>query len=199
MFRTRSSISYEILHGLKFPANMSTLIAYMSYFPPPPPILPAPPARRSWTCSPQSLSCLVSDDYNPPSLRHYSSPNQFNDTKQIPNRSYSTTTSSSSSLAFSLLNFFRQHQLISILLVVLILFTILFLILIIYYQRSRQRQTNSNDKNKKFYYHLIPHRQKKQTNKNVNEENLVRLRKDPSPSSTIRIHENNQHETEEAV
>jgi hypothetical protein len=209
MYRTRSSLSYDILHGLRYPDNVSAILAYLGYFPPPPPVLPGPPPRRSWTCSSHSdssLSCFVSDDRNPSSLRQYISLNDYNQSKLISNISINSSYSNkSSSLSNYLINLFQnQFSLIilSIILLSILLFIIFFLILYLYYQRHRQRQLTLNNKNKKFYYHLLPHRQKHQTTINNNEQKLVSLRKDSSTANIIRIggiHTINNNENEEAV
>jgi hypothetical protein len=212
MYRSRSSLSYDILNGLQYPANVSAILAYLSYFPPPPPVLPGPPPRRSWTCSSHSdssLSCFVSDDRNPSSLRQYISLNDYNQSRLISNTSDISINPSysnkSSSLSNYLINLFQnQFSLIvlSIVLLILLLFIIFFLILFLYYQRYRQRQLPSNNKNKKFYYHLIPRRQKHQITINNNEHKLVCLRKDSSTANVIRIDgipTKNNNETEEAV
>jgi hypothetical protein len=206
MSRSRSSLSYDILHGIHFPANLSVMLAYLSYFPPPPPILPGPPSSRSWTCSSSPLSCFVSDDRNPPSLREYMTLNDYNQSELLKNTSPISITFPSSTQSSSLIDFFHQNQflfiLLSILLLILLLFLIIFLFFYLYYQRHRQRQLTSNNKNQKFYYRLIPRHQKHPTTQNNNEHQLVRLRKPPSTTQVIHIggiHTKTNHETEEAV
>ena len=212
MYRSRSSLSYDILHGIQFPANLSVMLAYLSYFPPPPPVLIGPPPRRSWTCiskSVSSLSCVVSDDRNPLSLRKYIPwiiNNQSRISKNISHisrldPSYSTKSLSSFDYIINIIH----NQLLLILILSILLFLIFILILCIYFQRPRQRQIPLNNKTEKFYYHLIPHRQKQETIRNNNEHNLVHLRKDSPTPHIIRIsiasgiHTNNNNEIEEAV
>jgi hypothetical protein len=202
MYRSRSSsISYNILHGIHVPDNISTLLAYLSYFPPPPPVLPGPPPRRLWACSSHSL-CLISNNYHLPALRQY---NDYNQTKLLKNTSQISNTSSSSfhSISNYLIDLFHQKQFLFILLSVFILslalVCIFSLILFVYFQRRRQRPTRTNDKNKKFYYNLIPHRTTTTNNNNNNEQKLVRLRKHSSTSQVIRIGGIHNNETEEAI
>ncbi len=193
MYRSRSSISYNILNEIHFPANISVMLAYLSYFPPPPPVLPGPPPRRSWTCSSSSLSF---NDRNLPSLRYYNQTRSFKNTSQI-------SITSSSSISNYFIDLFHQNQfsfiLLSIFILCLILVISFSLILFTYFQRHRQRPITSNTKNKKFYYNLIPHRQKHRTT----EQKLVRLRKDSSSTAQVihphGIHTKNNNETEEAV
>ena len=191
MYRLRSSVSYDILHGIHFPPNMSSMFAYLSYFPPPPPVLPGPPPPRSWTCaarsSSSSSSCLVSDDRNPPSLRSFVPSLVHNQSGLLHNASHfskiPSTAPQSPSVWDSIVDFF-QHQFTLILLVIIFLsifiFVILLLLCFLYLRRLRQRsssannfrETNNNNtesippsqhsKNKKFYHSLIPYRRKYQ-------------------------------------
>src|SRR5437763_1837798 len=151
MYRSHSSLSYEILHGIHFPDNLSVILAYFNYFPPPPPILPGPPPHRSWTCSSHSyssLSCIVSDDRNPQSLSQYIPLNNYNQSRLLKNTSHISINSPDSikpsSIFNNIINLFHQNQfpfiLISILLLSIILFIIFFSILYNYFHRHRQRQ-----------------------------------------------------------
>ncbi len=212
MYRSRSSLSYDILHGIQFPSNLSVMFAYLSYFPPPPPVLPGPPPRRSWTCTSNSFpsfSCVLSNDRNPSSSRKYI-PWVINNQATIStNRSHiliiNPSSSTKSSSSFDYIINIIQNQRLLILILIILLSVIFILLLFIYFQRPRQRQIPSNNKNKKFYYHLIPHRQKHETIINNNEHNLVRLRKDSPTPHIIQMskaggkHTNNDNETEEAV
>ena len=197
MHRSRSSIPYDILHGINYPSNISTILAYLSYFPPPPPVIPSPPPQRSWTCSIDTLyssSCLISDDLNPPSLRTYIPLNNKNQSLLLMNTSHTSKIPHENLNSSSILDIF-QNQLTYILLLIIFLSifisVIILLLLFLYIQRLRQRQLNSNthietnnnnnnsesnNKNKKFYYHLIPYRDKHQKHstiklRNLNDEN----------------------------
>jgi hypothetical protein len=154
MYRSPSSIAYDILNGINFSANVSSMFAYLSYFPPPPPVIPCPPPRRPWTCSARSLSsssCLVSDDRNPPSLRSYIPLNNNNQSSLFSNTSNISKIShqgfKSSSISESI-SYFFQNQLTFILLLIIFLsifvFVILLLLLFLYIQRHRQSQLTSN-------------------------------------------------------
>jgi len=208
MYRSRPLISYDILHGINFPANISTMFAYLSYFPPPPPIIPNPPPRRSWTCSSHSLSlsssCLISDDLNPPSLRQYVPLIDNNQSFLSKNTSDISKITHQNLKSSSILDFF-QNQLTFILLLIIFLSIFIFIVLLVflflYIQRLRQRQLTSNshiqtnnnlelinnNKNKKFYYRLIPYRGKHQksttaTLRNpIDENNILRLSNHDSP------------------
>ena len=154
MHRSRSSISYDILHGIHSSANVSAMFAYLSYFPPPPPVIPGPPPHRAWTCSARSLSsssCSASDDRNPASLRAYS-PSIAHNRSVLPKNTSpvspmatdDTNLSSLSGTAFD----FLQNQFTFILLLVifltLVIFIILLLLLFVYFKRVRQRRSSSH-------------------------------------------------------
>ncbi|CAF0983149.1 unnamed protein product [Adineta steineri] len=213
MYRPRSSIPYDILHGLRFPANFSAILAYMSYFPPPPPIFPGPPPRRSLACSSNSFSslpCIISNDHNLLYLHKYSpliNINQSTSTtntshKSIINSSHSTQTLSSLDYILILI----QNHFSLILILSIFLFLICLSILFLFFQCLRQRQNTSNNKNHAFYYHLIPHRRRKhQTKTQDNEHNLTRLRKDSPTLRVIRLsrtsgkHKNDNNEAEDTL
>ncbi len=201
MYRSHSSISYNILHGIHVPNNLSIIFAYLSHFPPPPPVLPGPPPRRSWTCSSHS-SCSISNGHNYLTLGPYTPSDKYNQTKSLKNNSQISITSPSSSISNYLIDLFHENQflfiLLSIFILSLALVLICSLILFVYFQRRRQQPSRSNDKNKKFYYNLIPRRR---TTNNNNEQKLVRLRKNNSstPSQVIRIDGIHNNDNEEAV
>jgi hypothetical protein len=203
MYRSRSAISYDILHGLDISPNKSTMFAYLSYFPPPPPIMPGPPPQRSWTCSAQSLSsssCFISDDLNPSSLRQYIPIIQTNQSFLSTNTSHISNSTHQNLKSLSLLDFF-QNQLTFILLLIIFLsisfFVILLLLLFLYIQRLRRRQLrsnrhietnnnnnnlelNNNTKNQKFYYRLMPYRQK-------HRKRAISLRNPPEANNILRL------------
>jgi hypothetical protein len=205
MHRSRSSIPYDILHGMNLSASMSTMFAYLSYFPPPPPIILGPPPQRSWTCSAHtfsSSSCFISDDLNPPSLRQYVPLTDKNQSFLSSNTSHISTIAHQNLNSSSILNFF-QHQLTFLILLIIFLsifiFVILLLLLFLYIQRTRQRQSTSNshieinnnninnlELNKKFYYRLIPYRRRKRPSviaarNPIDGNNLLRLTNHDSP------------------
>lgn len=210
MARLRSSIPYEILHGISPSLNRSGMLAYLSYFPPPPPVIPAPPPRRSWTCfaNPHS-SCFISDDLNPSSIRQYIPGNKFNQSIIFNNTSHLLTSTHVNTKSFSLMNFF-QNQLTLILLLIIFLsifvFFLLLLLAFLYFQRLRRRtllssssssteahghtQTNNNNnfelnekKNSVFYSRLMPYHRKRSTmSRNPSDgNNLLRLSNHDSP------------------
>jgi hypothetical protein len=226
MYRSRSLIPYDILHGINFSANISTMFAYLSYFPPPPPVILGPPPQRSWTCSAHSLStssCLISDDLNPPSLRQYIPLIDNNQSFLSKNTSHISEILHKDLKSSFILDLF-QNQLTFILLLIIFLsifiFVILLILLFLYIQRIRQRQLTSNshietnnnlelNNNKIFYYHLIPHRAKhsKRTIRNtIDESNILRLSNHDSPvlevkrlSKTSVTHINNNEVQEVAL
>lgn len=180
MYRTRSSIPFDILHGIHFPTNKSMILTYLNYFPPPPPVLPGPPPSRSWTCaaraSPAS-SCFVSDDRNPASLRSYHPPSFPNETlswKNLTKGSKSSLTSTTNAPASDTFDdFFRHHFtliLLAIIFLCIFIFVIVLLLFFVYFQRLRRRSSANNNnesnisnqrtKNRKFYHSLIPYRRK---------------------------------------
>jgi hypothetical protein len=209
MHRLHTSIPYDILHGINFSANMSSIVAYLSYFPPPPPFIPGPPPQRSWTCSAYSLSpssCFVSDDLNPPSLRTYIPMIDNNQSLFIKTTSPLSKITHQNLKSSSILHFLQNQITLLLLLIILLcifIFVILFLFLFLYIHRIRQRQLTSNshietnnnfelnnntnnNKNKKFYYHLVPYREKHQKHtpslRNTNDENnLLRSTNHDSP------------------
>ncbi|CAF0725520.1 unnamed protein product [Rotaria sordida] len=224
MHRTHSSVPYDILHGIDFPPNVSSIFAYLSYFPPPPPVIPAPPPQRSWTCSVRSLSsssCLVADDLNPPSLRKYIPLINNNQSFLSKNTSHTYKNVDQNFKSSSILGFF-QNQLPFIVLLIIFLsifiFVIILLAVFLCMQRKRQRQLTSsshietnNNNNNKFYQRLIPHRKKysKPTTTTLNtnvENNLLNLTNHESPTveavfvpKTSGTHINDNEEQEETV
>lgn len=224
MARLRSPIPYEILHGISPSLNISSMLAYLSYFPPPPPVIPAPPPRRSWTCftDPQS-SCFMSDDLNP----FYIPPRKSNHSILSNNTSHLSTTTHTNAKSFSLMNFF-QNQLTLILLLIIFLsifiFFLLLLFLFLYFQRLRRRsasssshrhvQTNNNTnnlnnnfelnekKNSVFYSRLMPyHRKRSTTCRNPSDgKNVLRLSNHDSPVLPVKrlsgLHINTSNEQE---
>ena len=217
MARLRSPIPYEILHGISPSLNISTMLAYLSYFPPPPPVIPAPPPRRTWTCfaDPHS-SCFISDDLNP----FYIPPRKSNQSILSNNTSHLLTTTHTNVKSFSLINFF-QNQLTLILLLIIFfsifIFFLLLLLLFLYFQRLRRRsassshQTNNNSnnnfelnekKNSVFYSRLIPyHRKRSTTCRNpLDGKNLLRLSNHDSPVLPVKrlsgLHINTSNEQE---
>ena len=154
MHRSRSSIPYDILHGIHFPANVSTMFAYLSYFPPPPPVIPGPPPHRAWTCSSRSLSsssCSASDDRNPPSLRAYL-PSIAHNRSVLPKSTSPVSPMAPddtdlSSLSGSVFDFLQNQFTFILLLVIfltLVIFIILLLLLFVYFRRVRQRRLSSH-------------------------------------------------------
>ena len=189
MPRSRVSIAYDILHGIHFASNnVSTIFAYLNYFPPPPPVIPSPPAQRSWTCSHPSYtsSCLISDDLNPPDFRQYVPFNDKNQSFLSINSSHVSKSTHQTPTSLSIINFVSNHftfLLLFIIFLSLFISVILVILLIIYIRRSRRQQrrltsthhhheinnnnnnnntelNKTNEKDKKFYYHLIPYQQK---------------------------------------
>ncbi|CAF0777586.1 unnamed protein product [Rotaria sp. Silwood1] len=207
MYRTHSSIPYDILHGIDFSANVSSIFAYLSYFPPPPPVIPSPPPQRSWTCSARSLSsssCLVADDLNPPSLRTYIPLINNNQSFLSKNTSHVYKNVDQNFKSSSILDFF-QNQLPFIILLIIFLsifiFVIILLLVFLCMQRKRQRQltssshigmnnNNNNNNNNKFYHRLIPYRKKypkpTTTTSNTNDENnLLNLTNHEPPAVEV--------------
>lgn len=183
MSRLRSSIPYEILHGIHYPVNKSSLLTYLSYFPPPPPFLPSPPPARSWTCVSRpypTASCFVSDDRNPPSLRSYNPPTFPNENELKKNFSqisnYLSTSTNRSPKSDSFIEFFHQHFsaiLLAIIFLSIFLFAIFLVVFFVYFQRFRRRTSLNNRRNnlqsrnstqplktRRFYHNLIPYRRK---------------------------------------
>ncbi|CAF1267415.1 unnamed protein product [Rotaria sordida] len=216
MYQSRSSLPYDILHGIHMSANLSVIIAYLSYFPPPPPVIPGPQSHRFRTYSPHyvsSLLCFVSDDCNSQSLNEYMPLIDNNQSTSLTNISHIAKNSSyltkSSSLSANIINLFQHHFFLMFLLILLlsiILFLMSLLILLIYFQRHRQNQLRSKNKNKKYYNRLIAYRRQRSKIKNHNEHNLIHLRKDSFTPNLTRISissgtpiNNNNNKTEEAV
>ncbi|CAF2635784.1 unnamed protein product [Rotaria sp. Silwood2] len=217
MYQSRSSsLHYDILHGIHMSTNLSVIIAYLSYFPPPPPIIPGPPTHRFRTYyspnSVSSLSCFVSDNCNPQSSNEYIPLIDYNQTTLFTNISHTTKNFSYitkfSSLSDKIIYLFQNHYFLMFLLILLlsiILFLMSLLILFIYFQRNKQNQLRSNNKNKKHYNRLIQYRRQRSKTINNNEHNLMHLRKDSLTPNLTKIsissgiHTNNNNETEEAV
>ncbi|CAF4459842.1 unnamed protein product, partial [Rotaria magnacalcarata] len=152
MHRIHSSIPYDILHGIDLSANVTSIFAYLSYFPPPPPVIPSPPPQRSWTCSARSLSsssCLVADDLNPPSLRAYVPLINNNQSYLSRNASHIDKNVHQNFKSTSILDFF-QNQLPFILLIIIFLtifiFVIFLLVIFLCKQCKRQSQSTSNSR-----------------------------------------------------
>ncbi|UJR13431.1 hypothetical protein I4U23_000445 [Adineta vaga] len=208
MNQLRSSIPYEILHGIEYPSNITILFAYINYFPPPPPMFPGPPPYSSRTCSFKSFSHTLPNDHDRSSLHHLipsiettSLPSQTNVFSTI----ITTSTSSFYETLFSsnyLHTFLQNHLILIILLIISLFFLILLFILYVYYQRLQQRHLTSSNK---FYYHLVPRHRKYRTSMNINEQNVVRLKNYLPTANAIyistkrEIHRKTSNETEEAL
>ncbi len=184
MYRTRSSISYDILNGINLSSNISSILAYLSYFPPPPPVIPGPPPQRSWTCAAHSFSssCFISDDLNPPGLRQYVPLIDHNQSFFSTNKSHSSKMTDQHFPPSSLLDFFHNQLTFILSLIIffsIVIFVIVIILLILFIQRLRQRQSTSNshpttnnnlelmnkkntNQDKRLHYHLIPYRSKHQ-------------------------------------
>lgn len=188
MHRSRSSISFDILHGIDSSANLSTILAYLNYFPPPPPVIPGPPPQRSWTCSTRSLSslsCLVSDDLNPSSIRTNIPLTTNNQTLSFINKTHITKLNEPNLKALTVYDFLRNHLTFILtfiiflsIFIIILLFLLLFIFIYIRYNRQKRsrlthhhernnsfelKSTNSynnNNKKKKVYDRLIPHDKK---------------------------------------
>ncbi|CAF1491849.1 unnamed protein product [Rotaria sp. Silwood1] len=218
MYQSRTLLSYDILHGIHMSTNMSVIIAYLSYFPPPPPIIPGPPSHRFRTYSSHSvssLSCFVSNDCYPQSLNGYIPLIDNNQTTILTNVSHTTKnfsyTTKSLSLSNNITNLFQNHFFIMFLLILLvsiILFLLSLLILLIYIKRYKQNHIRSKNKNKKHYNRLIAYRRQRPKSINNNEHNLIHLRKDSLTPNLTRLsisteihtnNNNNNNQTEETV
>lgn len=149
MHRTRSSVPFDILHGIHFPSNITSKLAYLSYFPPPPPVLPGPPPARSWTCTSRSASspsCLFHDETNSSSLHVYT-PTTTKDgnndqIRQNVTQTFQQFMNHSSPSFYESIQTFIQNQFILLILITIFLIilslVIFLLVLYIYFKRSRR-------------------------------------------------------------